>query len=427
VAGPPKLDAESETIISRLTGQFASARQMQGKIRITQKASVDNQEQVLKDVTLDFAAEAPKRFRLVEEATGMGRVCDGKTCVRLLGPYGYAVEDVPPSIPDGVNIGPIKNVGPVIAMTTPGTLSRSELLGADVSVIFIGRRPAGERIVDVLNIASANDSWELFLSSDEPPVPVKISVDISMTLDEQLQMRNATASSEFIFVDWKYNQPTNADAFTYTPKEGERRFGSMAEFRKAMESGELANVVPLAAPVSPAAPLDPGAPGPMSAAETNAVAGSRGEVTGHPLVNQPAPTFQSKRLDGTAIALDAHQGKDVVLLDFWATTCALCVQAMPKLQSIATDYKDKGLVVYSVNSSGEDKETIEAFLAERSIDLPVLLDEEGDIAIEYQIISMPTTILIDRSGTIRFVHTSISEDFDQQLRQELDQLTVTER
>ena len=118
-----------------------------------------------------------------------------------------------------------------------------------------------------------------------------------------------------------------------------------------------------------------------------------------PLRGHPAPDFTLQTLDGDTLTLSDLQGKAVVL-NFWATWCPPCQAEMPELQSAHDAYESGGLVVLGVNQA-EDRATVQAFLDERNLSFPVVLDSQYEASQLYQVNSLPTTFFIDRDGIIR--------------------------
>jgi len=90
------------------------------------------------------------------------------------------------------------------------------------------------------------------------------------------------------------------------------------------------------------------------------------------------------------------------MLNFWATWCPPCQAEMPELQAAHEAYASGGLVVLGVNQA-EDRATVQAFLDERELDFPVVLDSQYEASQRYQVNSLPTTFFIDRDGVIREV------------------------
>lgn len=170
---------------------------------------------------------------------------------------------------------------------------------------------------------------------------------------------------------------------------------------------------------------------PQLAAETfafNAPAGAEKvasffEEPAHPLEGKPAPAFTLASLEGKQVSLAQHKGKDVVILDFWATWCGPCVQAMPILTSVADQYKDKNVVLYGINQR-EGQDVIKKFLEQRKLELNVLLDSDGAVAGNYAVRGIPQTVIIDKEGNIAAVHVGFSPALRQQLTSKLEELTT---
>ncbi len=119
------------------------------------------------------------------------------------------------------------------------------------------------------------------------------------------------------------------------------------------------------------------------------------------LVGKPAPDFKLKGMDDKEVSLASLKG-NVVVLDFWATWCGPCVAGFPHIDELAKKYADKGVKVYGMNQK-EDKETIDNFLKEKSLTVPVLLDP-GDIADKYKVQGIPQTVIIGKDGLIKQIH-----------------------
>jgi thiol-disulfide isomerase/thioredoxin len=131
-----------------------------------------------------------------------------------------------------------------------------------------------------------------------------------------------------------------------------------------------------------------------------AAAGSEGAMA---LQGKPAPDFDLEDMDGKKVKLKELKG-NVVLLDFWATWCGPCVRGMPILDKVVAARKDKkNFKAYAVNWE-EDKKTVEAFLKQNNIGLPVLLDVSGDVGRTYHAEQgIPATLIIDKDGVVKKV------------------------
>lgn len=100
--------------------------------------------------------------------------------------------------------------------------------------------------------------------------------------------------------------------------------------------------------------------------------------------------------DLTALDLAAYRGK-VVYLDFWASWCEPCRSSFPFMDSLQRKYGPQGLVVIAVNVDTE-RRLAASFLAEAPVGFKIVYDPAGQLAEEWQLQGMPTTVLIGRDG-----------------------------
>ncbi|HQL94771.1 MAG TPA: TlpA disulfide reductase family protein [Candidatus Hydrogenedentes bacterium] len=138
-----------------------------------------------------------------------------------------------------------------------------------------------------------------------------------------------------------------------------------------------------------------------------------------PLSGQEAPPFTLPTLDGTSVSLQDHLGKDVVLLDFWATWCPPCRALIPDIAEIAAEYGPKGVAVYAVNL-GEPPQRVKNFLESEGLSLPVLLDTENTVGALYQVSGIPRVLIIGKDGVVRHDQAGSGPGEGMMLRRELD-------
>ena len=100
---------------------------------------------------------------------------------------------------------------------------------------------------------------------------------------------------------------------------------------------------------------------------------------------------------GVRIRLSDYKGR-VVLLNFWATFCHGCVLEIPWFIEFQERYKGSGLSVIGV-SIDESWKPVKAFIEEKKVNYPILLDTEG-LRNRYELNAMPMTLLINRRGDI---------------------------
>ena len=133
----------------------------------------------------------------------------------------------------------------------------------------------------------------------------------------------------------------------------------------------------------------------------------------------PAPGFQLAARDGSQVSLAGLKG-EVVMINFWATWCGPCRQEMPHLEALYQRYSSLGFTLLGVNVE-DDPKGAEAWLAETPVSFPILFDSKNDVTKLYDVVAMPSTVLVDRAGNIRYVHhgykPGYENDYQNQIRE----------
>jgi thiol-disulfide isomerase/thioredoxin len=132
-----------------------------------------------------------------------------------------------------------------------------------------------------------------------------------------------------------------------------------------------------------------------------------------------APSVSFVRMDGSAARLADLRGQ-VVLVNFWATTCVICRQEMPELIALHQRHASDGYRTLAVAMQYDPPAAVVNYLADRPLPFEVTLDNTGAIARAFGgIVGTPTSLLIDRSGRIVWRHAG-APDFvalDRQVRE----------
>lgn len=119
-------------------------------------------------------------------------------------------------------------------------------------------------------------------------------------------------------------------------------------------------------------------------------------------IEGPAPDFTLKSLSGKNLKLSEMRG-EVIMINFWASWCGPCRQEMPILEKIYQKYQPLGFTLLGVNVE-EDINDAKDYLKDVEVSFPILFDNTNKVSQLYEIIAMPSTILIDRDGNMRFLH-----------------------
>ena len=225
-------------------------------------------------------------------------------------------------------------------------------------------------------------NWDLWIASGTKPLPVRFVPDMSKMFERQADEDDEAASPRMKisidFTDWDTAPKLTEKDFKFTPPEGAEKAESLIE---GFEFGE--------------------------------------QEEKHPTLGKPAPGIKLDLLGGGKLDLASHKSKHVVILDFWATWCGPCVQAMPVLAEIAKTYRDKNVVFYALNQA-EPPAKIKRFMEKHKLDLTVALDKSGEVSEEYEVKVLPQTVIIGKDGIVHAVHLGALPDMKDTLTQELD-------
>jgi thiol-disulfide isomerase/thioredoxin len=116
----------------------------------------------------------------------------------------------------------------------------------------------------------------------------------------------------------------------------------------------------------------------------------------------PAAPFSLKSRTGSTVSLESLKGQ-VVLINFWATWCGPCRKEMPLLEQLQKKYTPLGFTMVGVNVE-EDTRLMDTFLKDVPVSFPILLDPANSVSKLYNVSAMPSTVIVDRKGNVRFVH-----------------------
>lgn len=398
VSSPPALAAErtaAETALRPLADLIKSGTSSRATVECTSRSMILGQVTSSEKSLYQVASKLPNQFRvqLKSEAETLQLISDGKLVSVLLADQGYFQIPSPQSLQDLVGVLPVP-LGPypepIMALTLSGVDMMGSLLADLQSLEVVNQNPYDDEPAVMLRGLQADGvGWSLWVATDPKRIrPLRMKIDLTAALGAPDQLPEGFAYElDLKFTGWRMGAEVDASLFAYKPPAEARKFESLEDYFNSMSA----------------------------------------QPQQHSLLGRPAPDFATEDLDGKKLDLAGQRGK-VVVLDFWATWCGPCVEAMPVISEVAGEMAEQGVVVFAVNI-GEGAGEIKPFMSRLQLNLPVLLDPEGKIAAAYAATAIPQTVLIGKDGRVEAVHVGIAgpEAFRSKLREQLKALVVGEK
>jgi thiol-disulfide isomerase/thioredoxin len=125
-------------------------------------------------------------------------------------------------------------------------------------------------------------------------------------------------------------------------------------------------------------------------------------------VANAASGFVLQDMDGKKVNLADFKGKPV-LIDFWATWCPPCRDAIPAIEKLHKMYSGKGLVVLGISLDQGGWDEVKSFIAQYGITYPVLKGTD-EVAAQYKVRTIPMLVIVDKEGKIYKRYLGFGDD-----------------
>lgn len=137
-------------------------------------------------------------------------------------------------------------------------------------------------------------------------------------------------------------------------------------------------------------------------------------------ISGKAPDFTLKSRDGKNLRLSDYRGQ-VVMINFWASWCGPCRQEMPLLEDLYKRYSKLGFTIVGVNVD-TDSSKANNYLKDVTVSFPIVYDTSNNVSKTFNVNAMPTTVIVDRNGNMRFLHQGYKPGYENEYKKQVKQL-----
>lgn len=368
------IDPKAQEIIDQVSEHYKGLKSYVVDVQKVVNLEANGQTMEI-EVTAKAAFEKPNRFRQqVQEGDAISAVSDGETIFADAEKgIGYLKSDAPADFEE------IFTDYPMLMNALPdqmifGLLSPEPgewLMEGVTDGTYKGTMSANGMELHHLAFSQKGMDWELWVETGDTPNVWRVKNDMSEMLKQGGQ--SGSYIQNVYYSNPSKNQELAAETWAFEAPKGKKSADNLMQALTGM---------------SP--PLKAG---------------------------DEAPDFNLSTLDGQTVTLAQHAG-EVVLLDFWASWCGPCRKGLPIVDKVAAEFSDQEFSAYAVNV-GETNDTAKRFMQQAKISLPTLLDQSRSASTAYGAMSIPTTAIIGRDGTIKAYHVGLLPNMEGTLRNEI--------
>ena len=141
------------------------------------------------------------------------------------------------------------------------------------------------------------------------------------------------------------------------------------------------------------------------------------------LAGQKINDFKLKDINNRLTSFSKVKGEKLTVLDFWATWCKPCIQAIPKLNNISEQFKDSGVNVIGINvDSPRNAVKVKPFARTYKISYTIMRDPNSEIATDLNVSVFPTLYILNDKDEIVFSHEGFRPGDEKVIQDEIRKL-----
>jgi thiol-disulfide isomerase/thioredoxin len=142
---------------------------------------------------------------------------------------------------------------------------------------------------------------------------------------------------------------------------------------------------------------------------------------------QTVKDFSLKDIQNTSQSFENLKGEKLTVIDFWATWCKPCMKAIPELNILYKEFKEKGVSFISINCDGPRSiAKVGPVSKSLQIEYPVLLDIDSTVKTQLNLSAFPTLILVNSKGKIVWIHEGYVSGDEKEIKAQIEKFSNEE-
>jgi len=380
-----KMDPQLETLLRKVDAYLSGLRSFEVEVQLHVQVHRGDIQQDFREFGV-FSVAKPNRIAFVSKKGLFSPtvICDGAFTTTYAPPnHQYLNRPAPKKLDElftfGVEAGSSLRSALPIAQALTANKPYNVLVKGIEKGEYLGQETLRDTPCHHFKLSQRAIDWEFWVSDGAKPIIHKIQPDLTRMLAQTRRTMGDAEKEQVVqsweLINWQENVDIPAGRFRFTVPAG----------AKAVDKF------------------------------------TRVGAAGHPLVGTQAPDFKMDLLEGGQVDFLRLKGKKVIILDFWATWCKPCRNAMPIIDDVARQFQDRGVALYTVNAS-DPPEKIRQFMQEAQIKAAVALNKDHSVFRDYGVEGIPHTVIIGKDGIIRRVHVGLSKDLREKLFKDLAEI-----
>lgn len=385
-----ELSDQAQSVLVPLFSSISKADVSRAKVELSIETVMDGEIVRTEASTFQIASHYPNKYTIYHKGDNerLRVFADGEVGTVAISPEAYfelpKVSDCQSLVNSApVTLGPYPE--PMLALTLAGVDPAITFLSGMDSVEVVGRTQFRGH-TDSIHIRGQQDdgvTWDFWLADNADRRPLRLLVNLTPMLIATGQVRvpdGYELSLRYDFVSWRISGEVDDELFRFSPAEDAVQYASMADYEEA----------------------------------------TRKQLAQHPLLGKKAPRYKLKMLDGSFVKSEDLDGK-IVVLDFWATWCTPCMQAMPVIAKSVKAFADEDVRFFAVNV-GENADLVKGFAGEQDWSVDIAVDPAGNMIDGFAAKKIPLTLIIAGDGIVEAAHVGYPgpDELAKQFKDELD-------